>query len=67
MAKRYHKSAMISEAKGAPCHLPTQVIDKVWPAAAGSSLPGEPDLFMGVQKQINQDSSDLRKAFRPSK
>lgn len=72
MAKRYYSSdesknmnrdaGMIREDRSAPCLLPRQVIDKDWPRTEVYMKEGAADLFMGVQKQMSQDKSDMNKA-----
>ena len=60
-------SRMIAEDPNAPCLLPRNVIDRDWPRASSYEMSIEPDLFNGVQKQIAQDTSDFKKAFKPGK
>jgi hypothetical protein len=75
MAKRYYEAkkmmkkagGMISEDHSAPCLLPQHVIEKDFGSVA-SAMGGQiDDLYMGVQKQHAEDTSDLKKAMKPSK
>jgi len=75
MAKKYYSdkkamnrdAGMISEDRSAPCLLPRNVIDKEWPRTANYTKTAEADLFMGVQKQMSKDASDLARETSPKK
>lgn len=59
---------MINADMSAPALLPQGVIDKYWPRVNDYSLGYVPqDLFQGVQKQRNDDNSDLRRVSSPKK
>ena len=60
-------AGMIQDDWSAPALLPRMVIDKDWPHGWNYMNYGEADLFTGVQKQIKEDHSDMKKAFGPRK
>jgi len=60
-------SGMIHDDWGAPALLPQRVIDRDWPKAGNYMNYGEEDLFIGVQKQLNEDGQDMRREFKPGK
>lgn len=60
-------SGMIREDWGEPCLLPRTVIDRDWPRSNNYMKYGEADLFMGVQKQLDEDASDMRRENKPKK
>lgn len=64
MARDAH---MIADDWNAPALLPQNVISRDWPRAASYNLGTMDDLFSGVQKQMSEDFSDLRKAEKPGK
>ena len=59
--------SMISDDRSAPCNLPEHVMDKYWPASHDYNMGYVPTLFNGVDKQLREDSADMRKAFGPKK
>ncbi len=60
-------SHMIEEDWSAPCLLPKMVIDRDWPRSHNYMNYSEADLFMGVNKQLNEDQNDMKKAFKAGK
>lgn len=60
-------SHMIHDDWSAPALLPQRVIDRDWPKNNNYMKYGEADLFMGVQKQLNEDGADMRRENKPKK
>lgn len=60
-------SRMIGDDWSAPALLPRMVMDKDWPQAHNYMNYGEADLFMGVQKQLKEDGSDMKREFKAGK
>ena len=58
---------MISEDMSAPANLPRNVVERYWPEGHHYMEGQVPDLFMGVQKQLNEDGMDLRREMKPKK
>lgn len=59
--------AMIHEDRRAPSLLPQQVIERYWPTG-GYHVGGVPnDLFNGVQIQLDEDGTDMRRELGPRK
>lgn len=61
-----YESAMIHEDRGAPCLLPTNVIQKEYPSAprVAMSMVGD-DLYQGAERQLKEDENDLRMLKSP--
>jgi hypothetical protein len=61
--------AMIADDWSAPALLPRNVIDRNWPRSHDYDYMGGHinDLFTGVQDQIGDDVSDLRREMNPKK
>jgi len=58
---------MIREDRSAPCNLPREVMDKYWPKTNNYNAGYVDDLFRGVEKQMDEDFMDLKKATGPGK
>lgn len=67
--KHPHSSShMIAEDHSAACLLPNGVIDKTY-GSYEHAMPDYhlPDLSTGVEKQMSEDRTDMKRAFKPSK
>jgi hypothetical protein len=64
--KRYGHE-FISEDHGAPALLPQHIVSKDYPRAYRGMGGHIDDLFMGVQKQVETDQSDMAREMKPSK
>lgn len=69
MAKKQaaEDSMMIRDDYSQPCLLPSGAVDRDWPNDGRFYLGREQDLFNGVQKQLSEDGSDMRKVYKPGK
>lgn len=62
-----HQSNMINDDWGAPALLPRHVIDKAYPERGHYMGYGMPDLYTGVEQQINEDGMELGHINKPKK
>ena len=68
--KKHSKSHahMIAEDHGAPCLLPTGVVDKYYEKhEEGQPSHHLADLSTGVEMQMKEDREDMKRVFKPSK
>jgi hypothetical protein len=76
--KKYHESrserklmkkagGMISEDRSAPALLPRNVMEKNYVSGDYGVGGYIDDLYQGVTKQMQEDSMDFKKVFKPSK
>ena len=63
----HHDAGMINDDMSAPALLPRHVIEKYWAEPAYSSMGMVDDLYSGVQRQMKEDSEDMRKIYSPKK
>lgn len=66
--EHYAEGSMISEDRSAPCNLPRTIVEKNYPSYQ-SYEHGEmiPDLYIGVEKMLGEDSAGMRRIMKPSK